>query len=57
MTAKLIRYIRFSLYNCREIAVHTPAGSGKLEEFYFAKFVFCNYPALIMYYAETRTAA
>ena len=36
MTAKLIRYIGFSLYNCLKITVR---GSGKPVEFHFAKFV------------------
>jgi len=36
MTAKLIRYIGFSLYNSLEIIFR---GSGKLREFHYAKSV------------------
>ena len=38
MTAKLILYVGFSLYNCREITALS-RGSGKLGEFHFTKFV------------------
>jgi len=40
MTAKVIRYIGFSLYNCMEKTVYRVWKKPvKLEEFYFAKYV------------------
>jgi len=39
MTATVILYIRFSLYNCREKTTQTVWKTWKTREFHFAKFV------------------
>ena len=39
MTAEVIRYVGFTLYNCMEKTVDGSGKPGKIGEFHFAKFV------------------
>jgi len=39
MSAKVIRYISFSLYNCMEKTLEGLENLKKIREVYFAKFV------------------